>query len=103
MDIYDIWIDGDGNHHKICEMTTRYINSCVKQINKCADSWRGDTWDQLSVQEMARVNDPMQRAWFVVHAEKYLEKFLQELTARDEDASEVEYVLDRIQEAREQS
>lgn len=31
MDIYDIWIDGDGNHHKICEMATRYINSCVKK------------------------------------------------------------------------
>lgn len=43
----------------------------------------------------------MQRAWFVVHAEKYLEAFFHELTVRDEDTSEVEYVLDRIQEARE--
>lgn len=100
MNIYNVWIDASGKNHSIVEMETSYINNCVNEIRKAADAWRIDTVSNLSQAEKEDVHIPLHRAWFVVHALDYLYSFKRELEDRWEDTSNVEKLIKRIIDAR---
>ena len=100
MNIYDVWIDASQKCHLISEMSTTYINRCVGQIRKGADVWRYDSFDELSCSDKKNINVPLQRAWFVVNAYSYLCSFRDELRDRNEDITDVECVIQYIDDAR---
>lgn len=89
MNIYDIWIDGSQNCHLISEMDTDYINRCIGQIRKVANSWRFDSFYALSESEKDEICIPLKKAWFVVNGNAYLKSFRSVLEKRGEDTSQV--------------
>ena len=98
VNIYDVWIDGENKVHIIKEMDTDYIINVVRQINKVSDSWRTKSFDDLSQNDLNRITEPLQKAWYVVNAREYLKSFKKELQTRNESLDEVERALEKASE-----
>lgn len=98
---YTFWIDANGQRHDLRDMTTSYINRCIGQIALVVDSWKRIKQRDLTPKELERVNDPLQKAWFVFHGLNYLESFKNELNSRDEDTTQVSKTIGKIKEAQE--
>ena len=100
MNTYDTWIDADGKCHLLCEMETKYIQNCIKQIDKAADNWRMIVFSDLTIEDKQEIQTPMRKAWFVVNALPYLHSFQRELASRNEDTTNTEKIIKRIIAAR---
>ncbi len=97
---YDAWFDSDGGYYDVEKMDTRYINNCVRQIEKAAIRWRFSTLDELTDEEKAKINKPFNPAWCIAHALNYLKEFEVELSSRDADLSLVQNVIDKMTDLR---
>lgn len=98
VNIYDVWIDWENKVHIIKDMDTNYIISVVRQINKASNSWRMKNFDDLSQNDLNKITEPLQKAWYVVSAREYLKSFKKELQLRNENLDEVERALEYASE-----
>lgn len=80
--MYEYWFDADGKAHEISKMDTAYIGSCLKQLRKMLDSWRGIIPEQLTEEELRQKDDVGMKAWFVFHGISYIDAFCKELDKR---------------------
>ncbi|MBQ3523252.1 MAG: hypothetical protein IJA43_02225 [Clostridia bacterium] len=97
MNLYSTWINAEGKAILVSNMDSDYITNCIRQIKKCADAWRFDSFNDLKPNELKMVCEPLQKAWFVVNARPYLYSFMEELKARNEDVSYVKQVLEYLE------
>ena len=100
MNLYDIWISGDGKCYLVHNMETSHIHRCVKQIDKSADGWRMISFSVLTDTEKEDIHSPLSKAWFVANALDYLYSFKHELEMRQENTYEVDKTIARIINAR---
>lgn len=83
MDLYDIWIDGTGEIHKISEMDDTYIQNCLHQLYKWDSNWGEVTLDNLTSVEKRQIFDVGMKAWFVVNGQRYIDVLENELSNRE--------------------
>ena len=82
MDLYDVWIDGNGEIHRISDMDDSYIQSCLRQLYKWKSNWSEITLEELSTAEKRRVADVGMKAWFVINGQKYIDVLEREMQER---------------------
>lgn len=82
MDLYDVWIDGDGEIHRISDMDDSYIQNCLRQLYKWKSNWSEITLEELSTAEKKRVADTGMKAWFVINGQKYIDVLEREMQKR---------------------
>lgn len=83
MSFYDYWIDGNGNVHRISDMSTEYIKNCLNQLDKMANSWRFCTEEQLSDEELKSIAKPGEKAWYIVNESRLRESLELELAVKE--------------------
>lgn len=82
MSLYDFWIDGQGNAHRISQMDTQYIENCLSQIEKMGNMWRILSADNLKNDELSEMTKVGSKAWYLVNAQEYIDAFNIELAIR---------------------
>lgn len=50
--VLSTWRDADGNHHRIEEMSTKYINNCVEQIRRIVPEYARCPESELTADEI---------------------------------------------------
>lgn len=98
--VFSTWRDADGNHHRIEEMSTKYINNCVEQIRRIAPEYGRCHESELTADEIREKQIPLRKAWFVFYGLRYLKSFRAELEKRDEDISELERMIAKVEQMR---
>ena len=81
--MYDYWFDADGKAHEIAKMDSGYILSCLKQLRRMLESWRGIIPEQLTNEELKQKDEVGMKAWFVFNGIPYIEAFCKELDKRE--------------------
>ena len=81
--MYDYWFDSDGKAHEIARMDSDYILSCLKQLRRMLESWRGIIPEQLTVEELKQKDEVGMKAWFVFNGIPYIDVFCKELDRRE--------------------